>query len=113
MKYYDGIRAGPVMVRLLTFLALLAHAARADEPSTAAPQAVASIRVYPPALTLDGPRDARRLIVTGLAADGSKVDLTPAATYATGDGLKFGADGFARGRKDGHYTVKVAACGRS
>ena len=33
---------------------------------------VSTIEVFPTRLTLDGPRDARRVLVTGIAADGTR-----------------------------------------
>ena len=70
------------------------------------------IEVYPKALTLDGPRDARRVIVTGLT-DAGRVDLSARATYEAPTGVSFDKDGFAHAQADGSYKVKVLADGQS
>jgi len=74
--------------------------------------APASLEVFPKALALDGPRDARRVLVSGVLADGSKVDLSGSATFETPEGVAFDPSGFARGTKDGAYSAKVVASGR-
>ena len=80
----------------------------ADSP-TPAPVA---LEVFPKALALDGPRDARRVLVSGVLADGSRVDLSGSATFEGAEGVAFDASGFAHGTKDGSYPVKVSASGR-
>ena len=75
---------------------------------------IAALELFPPALTLDGPRDARRLLVTGVAADGTRIDLSAEANYGVdGDGVAFDPAGFARGKKDGAYAVHVTAAGKT
>ena len=80
-----------------------------DEPAR---PLVVSLDAFPKALTLDGPRDARRVLVTGALADGSKVDLSASAKFESPEGVVFDASGFAHGRTDGSYTVKVVAGGQ-
>jgi hypothetical protein len=82
-------------------------------PALAADPAPAALEVFPPSLTLDGPRDARRVLVTGRLDGGTKVDLTASATYEAPAGVRFDAAGFARGTADGAYVVKVHAAGKS
>ena len=89
---------------------LVPSLALAGEP--AAP-AVVGLDVFPASLKLDGPRDARRVLVTGVRADGSKVDLSASATYESPAGVAFDEAGFAHGRLDGDYAVKVVAGGQS
>ena len=98
---------GPLARSLgLGWLLLIPAIARADEP-------VASLDVFPGGLALDGPRDARRVLVTGTLADGSKVDLSASAKYEAPEGVAFDPAGFAHGSKDGSYTAQVAAGGRT
>ena len=74
----------------------------------------ASIEITPKTLTLNGPRDVRRVIVTGIGADGSRVDLSGVATFAIPDGgVAFDAAGFAHPVKDGSYFIKVTAAGKT
>jgi len=91
---------------------LLAPAVGLGEGTPARPPA-ASIEVTPGSLTLEGPRDTRRVLVTGLAADGSRLDLTGEAAYDGAEGVAFDADGFARGTKDGTYVARVSAGGKT
>ncbi|HWE38472.1 MAG TPA: DUF1553 domain-containing protein [Isosphaeraceae bacterium] len=96
--------------RLSTWLLLailLPAVARADD----APATFQTLQVTPDRLVLDGPRDARRVLVTGRTAVGGRVDLTSKATYEAPEGLRFDATGFAHPVKDGEYTVKVRAGG--
>ncbi|WZP00968.1 DUF1553 domain-containing protein [Isosphaeraceae bacterium EP7] len=93
-----GLPLGPVAARA------------ADTP----PPVPASIEVMPASLELDGPRDARRVVVTGVLADGRRVDLSGQATYSVAtDGLAVDPSGFIHGLKDGPHTVKVAAAGKT
>ena len=94
---------------LAALLLLPALGRAADTP--AHPPAVA-IEVTPKALSVDGPRDARRVIVAGIAADGTRFDLSGEATYATGDGVAVDKDGFVHASRDGGHVVKVAAAGK-
>ncbi len=110
--------AGPLAALVAGLLA--ASTLAADNNDGAAPKpptpvvAAERLEVYPAELTLDGPRDRRRVIVTGVMADGSRVDLTPSAKYEpAGAGVVFDAEGFARGQADGRTAVAVTAGGRS
>ena len=77
----------------------------ADEPTS-----VARLEVFPAKLDLDGAHDVRRLIVTGVLADGSKRDLTPQSKYsAPADSLQIDAAGYVSGLKDGDYALAVKA----
>jgi len=82
-----------------------------DEPVQT--PAVVGLDVFPRSLTIDGPRDARRVLVTGLLADGSKVDLSGSTKFESPEGVAFDASGFAHGSKDGAYSVKVVAGGKT
>ncbi len=76
----------------------------------AAHKPIQSIEVFPRSLVLDGPRDARRVIVTGVAADGTRSDLTAKAKLACeGDGFSVDSDGFSHGAKNGEFSLKVTA----
>jgi hypothetical protein len=96
-----------------TLLALLIAPALGRAGEKAEHPAAVAIEVTPKSLTLDGPRDARRVLVTGVAADGSRFDLSGEATYAAVEGIAFDQAGFSHSRKDGAYTVKVAAGGKT
>ena len=100
----------PFVLRVGLFLALIPTWGRAEEPSKAAP---IGLEVFPKSLVLDGPRDSRRVLVTGLLADGSKVDLSGSAAYQAPEGVSFDPSGFAHGQKDGTYGIKVVAGGQS
>lgn len=86
-----------------------------DQPvSTKTHVNAASIVVFPPKIVLTGPRDARRLIVTGTLADGSRVDLTSTADYEpSGDGCTVDSAGFLHAKKNGVFTLTIRAGGRS
>jgi hypothetical protein len=73
----------------------------------------AAIEVTPRSLVLDGPRDARRVLVTGVAADGSRFDLSGEAKLNGVDGVSFDGAGFAHGAKDGTFVAKVTAAGNT
>ncbi len=90
---------------LLTLPASVALAADPTPP--------VSLRMTPSSIALDGARDARRVLVTGVAADGSTFDLTTAAKFETPEGLQADLAGFFHPKQDGQYTVKVTAGGLS
>ena len=96
-------------VLLLTYLVvcspLLANAA--DVPQSA------TLRLTPPSLVLDGRRDARRILVTGVAEKGETFDLSSSAKFETPEGVAIDAQGFFHPSKDGSYVVKVFADGKS
>ncbi len=104
-------RIRPITLGLTWACLVLASAfARGDGASPPAPVA---LDVFPKALALDGPRDARRVLVTGVLADGSKVDLSGSARFEAPSGVDFDPRGFAHGRRDGSYPVRVVAAGMS
>ena len=102
-------RTLPTSLAFAAFVAVFfADFAVADEPEK--PLVVARLEVFPAKLELDGPRDVRRLIVTGVLADGSKRDLTSKAQYsAPADSLRIDAAGFASGLKDGDFVLAIKA----
>ncbi|HEV3168367.1 MAG TPA: DUF1553 domain-containing protein, partial [Isosphaeraceae bacterium] len=100
----------------LLALLLIAPVTRGDDKTAASRPAVSvqALQIVPEKLILDGPRDVRRVLVTGIKADGTRVDLTPVASYAApAEGLKMDDTGYAHGLKDGSYTVHVTAGGQS
>ena len=67
-----------------------------------------AIEVYPTELTLTSSRDSRRLLVTGITADGQKADVTATASIsAQGDCCVIDADGFVVPSRIGKATVLV------
>ncbi len=100
----------PLARCLWAALALIPSLARGDDSAKLAPE---SLNVFPKGLMLDGPRDSRRVLVSGVLADGSKVDLSGSATFEAPEGVSFDGSGFAHGKKDGEYVVKVVAGGKS
>jgi len=73
-----------------------------------------AIEVVPRSLTLDGPRDVRRVLVTGVAADGTRFDLSDLATIVPpGDGVVIDPAGFAHGSKDGTFLARIKADGKA
>ncbi len=72
------------------------------------------IRLEPPALELEDGRDARRVLVWGVAASGEKFDLSPRAKFtAEGPQVTVGPDRFIEPREKGETRVTVAAAGRT
>jgi hypothetical protein len=85
-----------------------------DAPAPQAAPEARAIEVVPDALTLNGPRDVRRVLVTGTTADGGHVDLSGSATYAApGEGVSVDDAGYVHGLKDGAYQIKVSAGGKT
>lgn len=102
-------RPMPTALALTLFLAFfVANFAFAEEPNT--PIGVSRLEVFPDRLELDGPRDLRRLIITGVLTDGSKRDLTSQARYsAPGDSIRINAEGFVSGLKEGETRLVIQA----
>lgn len=73
------------------------------------------LQVYPPTISLTGPRDEQRIIVLGVWADGTKWDLTRTAKWAVRNGniAAIGKDGIVRPGSDGKTVVTVTAGGKS
>ena len=94
--YRVAHRGSPVAIWVWALLTLPMVAVQASDSAESRPSpavAIDSIQVVPNSLTLDGRRDSRRVLVTGQAADGSRVELSAEATYApSGDGLAFDKD---------------------
>ncbi len=72
-----------------------------------------ALRITPASLTLDGPRDARRVIVSGVMADGSTIDLTREAVFDASEAVTLDSSGFFHPKKDGKSVMRVAAGGRT
>lgn len=65
-------------------LASLAMAQEQAAPESTQPvRTFTSIEVYPPELTLSSIRDSRRVLVTGVTADGQRIDLSAKSTIST------------------------------
>jgi hypothetical protein len=99
-------------------VAVSAASVRAETPKPAAPAAAADakiveVRFEPPALTLKGPRDARRFVVTGKTADGQRVDLTRTADIKVSGAAAMWAGGFVEPVSDGTATVTAKVGGLS
>jgi hypothetical protein len=73
-----------------------------------------SITVYPPTVTLQGPRDEQRLGVLGKYADGRLWDLTRSAMYTSGaQGVAVvSPQGLVQGVADGQAVLTVEAAGK-
>lgn len=100
---------------------LIAVAAAAEEappaPTDSAPAiAVESLTVFPHAVRIDSPYDYRQILVTGVAADGAKVDLTREASFefaAGADVASLDDYGLLRPGRSGQAELVVSAAGRS
>ncbi|MEX0702302.1 MAG: DUF1553 domain-containing protein [Planctomycetales bacterium] len=76
--------------------------------------AIVGLEVHPPKLDLAHVRDARRVIVTGKAADGTRYDLTAEAQLVPADDrIRLDADGFVVPQTSGDTTLQVSAAGQS
>ena len=68
----------------------------------------------PSSLSLTSPDEGRRVLVTGVTADGEKFDLTSQARFEpAGETVRFGKDGYLYGVSSGAAMVKVSAGGQS
>lgn len=68
---------------------------------------VVELKVEPPALVLNGPRDARRFVVTGKTEDGAWIDVTRQAKLALSGGIRLD-QGFIEPLADGAAQVSIA-----
>jgi hypothetical protein len=69
--------------------------------------------VTPAAISLNGPRDAVQVVVTGKYANGQVRDLTSVATATSSDAVTIGEGLFLRGKKNGSSTLTVKAGGKT
>ena len=70
------------------------------------------LAVFPARLELSGSRDARRVVVTGIAADGRTFDVTAQATFEPqSDAVELDDDGFAVPVRAGETTMAVTVAG--
>jgi uncharacterized protein DUF1549/uncharacterized protein DUF1553 len=105
---FDG-RSMKKMVLGAALAGLLAGGRLAGE--TPAPVA-ARIEVFPASLSLEGPEDARRVLVTGISASGERFDLTKEAIFEVpADLIRLDAEGYFSPLKDGGSSIKVRAGG--
>src|SRR4051812_35853950 len=82
----DGLRSLIAVVAALLGFAGLHAAEPMDKPLPKAepPKAtLQSLTVFPPQVSLDGPRDRQRLTVLGIYADGRQWDLSREAKYTS------------------------------
>ena len=90
------------------FLTSCGIAAGADAPAAK----FVKLEVFPERLDLSDIRDSRRLLVTGVAEDGSKTDLTGKAAFATaGTQATVDREGFIAPAQSGQTEVVVTAAG--
>jgi hypothetical protein len=98
---------------------LLTARLHADAPKTPVARApgspVQTVTVFPPEITLDGPRAEQRLGVLAVHADGRQWDQSRSATFASNDPKIASVDaaGIVRPVGDGRATVTVIAGGKS
>jgi hypothetical protein len=103
----------------LAALAVIATRTTAAPPTDPAERArligqPASLEVAPASVTLDGPRAAQQVVVTGRYADGTVRDLTPfAALKVEQADVAALNDGFLRGKKNGGTSLVVEAGGKT
>src|SRR5215203_3966468 len=73
-----------------------------------------ALEVRPASVTLDCPRAAQQMIVSGKYADGTVRDLTPFAAFTseTPDLIET-AGGFLRGKRNGNTQLAVAVGGQT
>jgi hypothetical protein len=103
----------------LAALAVITTRTTAAPPSDPAERArligqLATLEVAPASVTLDGPRAAQQVVVTGRYADGTVRDLTPfAALKVEQPDVAALSDGFLRGKKNGGTSLVVEAGGKT
>ena len=75
---------------------------------------IVRLEAFPATLEMQGPRDSRHVLVTGILADGSRMDLTGEAQFAlSGPQAKLDADRFVVPVADGTVSLAVTARGQS
>jgi hypothetical protein len=100
----------------LGLLAAITCMAWGDDPRVPAPSlpAIAKLEIEPPRLVLNGARDSRRVLVTGVTADGQRFDLTRQASFESGGTqVEVAPDGFFTPKSDGVVPITVQACGQT
>jgi hypothetical protein len=96
------------LIRALVFVSLLTI----PLPAPAA-DALTTVTVWPETVLLAGPRDARQFVVTGVAADGSRRDLTRETTArVAGTTVRVEPGLFLRPGTEGTTTLTLAVAGR-
>lgn len=99
---------------VLCLAAFASASLAAGEPAKSPTEGVtfSKLAVFPERLELANGWDARRVIVTGVAADGRTFDLTAQAAFAPkGDAVSIDKDGFAVPAKAGETALVVSAAG--
>src|SRR5579859_6741921 len=100
-------------------LTTAAHAKRADTSESTPPPrpalpAISSIQVEPATLNFADGRDARQVLVWGIAADGRKFDLSDDATFAADSPfVRVEPDHFISPLSAGTGTVTISAAGQT
>src|SRR2546426_321240 len=109
-------RASSRMLAIVMFFAgccfARAQAPMNKTPAQADPPAVPvkSLSVYPPQISLDGPRDEQRIGVVGEYADGRRWDLSRSATFSSSSEKVAVVDrGVVRPIGDGQAVVTITA----
>ncbi len=83
------------------------------ETATAAVRTYVSMEVYPAELTLSSIRDSRRVIVTGITAEGLKIDVSSKATITTSSpNCRIADDGYVVPVASGEGSIVVEAVGQ-
>lgn len=82
------------------------------ETANAAVRSYVGLEIYPQELTLSSIRDARRVLVTGITADGQKIDVSTKAIVTTLSPVcRIDADGYVVPLASGEGSIVVAAVG--
>ncbi|MFI5379640.1 MAG: DUF1549 and DUF1553 domain-containing protein [Tepidisphaerales bacterium] len=103
-----------VSVGLLMGICTAAAAEPAGDAKPVTPPlpAVNALQLLPAEITLDGARDARKVLVIGKTSQGGVVDLTAVARFAPeGDGVALDTAGYLHGKKPGATGVIITAGG--
>ncbi len=109
MAYSPTVGSALAMAVLLPCAVSLA----AEKQTLQRPE-IASLELLPSSLTLEHGRDAKQVLVIGVAADGRKFDLTDEAQFQSkSDAVEFAEDRYLHPRSAGRAKVKVSAAGRS
>ena len=86
----------------------------AGDVSVGAPAEVRELQVEPGGLVFARPGELRRILVSGIAASGERLDLTEKARVEPQGGIvELGPDGYLRAVREGQARVTVRAGGHS